>query len=66
MINLLHIDIAHFNETRLYFQKPKKPREKNAIVLLFFQISLLFGLMENRWRLICSHSQCVASVFWLK
>lgn len=65
MIILLHIDIAHFNETRLYFQKQKNSR-KNGIVSLFFQISLLFGLMENRWRLICCHSQYVGSVFWLK
>ena len=50
----------------IFKNQKKKTGEKNGIILLLFQISLLFGLMENRWRLICSHSQCVASVFSLK
>lgn len=37
MITLLHIDIAHFNETILYFQKPKKTREKMVLFYFFFK-----------------------------
>lgn len=42
MIILLHIDIAHFNETRLYFQK-----QKNSRKMVLFPFSNFLTVWSN-------------------
>lgn len=43
------------------FKTQKSSREKKWYYFTFFPISSLYGLMEDRWSLICFHSQSVAS-----
>lgn len=58
MISLLHIDIAHFNETRLYFQKPKKLEKKWYCFTFFSNVLTVWSNVKQMETHLLSQSVC--------
>ena len=58
MISLLHIDIAHFNETRLYFQKPKKLEKKWYCFTFFSNVFTVWSNVKQMETHLLSQSVC--------